>query len=179
MALKIKGNPINIVPFIDVLLVLFVIMIVAARFDGADKVELEKLNALIESQKSQISFLTKKEVTKTPSLVAVKKVVVATLDNKADEIKSLNEKISKLEVALKAKPKIQKAETSGGGRAAIITFSDSGVTVNDEKVSEDFVKTLLKVTGQNIDLGYKGGEEAIAATARMRKWAEGQGYSFK
>jgi len=35
--LKNRVNPINIAPFVDVLLILFVILVVVARFDGVEK----------------------------------------------------------------------------------------------------------------------------------------------
>jgi biopolymer transport protein ExbD len=189
MALKIKPSPINIVPFVDVLLVLFVILVVAARFDGLGKEEISKLNMLIQEQKNKIALLSeKKPVTPAlPTTKIVKKVIsaptVVKIETKIIEdvskIDALNSRITDLEDQLKkAKNAVTRMDTKGGGTSANIVFGiDDKITVNGILVSEDFIYTLLKSTHPELNIGWKGRGHETAY--RFEEFAKTLGYNMK
>jgi biopolymer transport protein ExbD len=189
MSLKIKHNPINIAPFVDVLLVLFVILVVAARFDGPGKDEISKLNMLIEEQKNKIALLSeKKPVTPAlPTTKIVEKVIAAPTVVKTEtkiiedtsKIDALNSRITDLEDQLKkAKNAVDRMENTGGGASANIVFGiDNKITINGLPVNEDFVYTLLKTTHPDINIGWKGRGHETAH--RFEEFAKALGYNMK
>jgi biopolymer transport protein ExbD len=189
MALKIKPSPINIVPFVDVLLVLFVILVVAARFDGLGKEEISKLNMLIQEQKNKIALLSeKKPVTPAlPTTKIVEKVIAAPTVVKTEtkiiedtsKMDALNSRITDLEDQLKkAKNAVDRMENTGGGASANIVFGiDNKITINGLPVNEDFVYTLLKTTHPDINIGWKGRGHETAH--RFEEFAKALGYNMK
>lgn len=191
MATKTKSNPINIAPFVDVLLVLFVIVVVAARFDGPGKDEIMKLNTTIKEQAAKIAALkNQKPTTKivekvvtqktaAPQVVTVTKTVVAKADNLA-QVDELKNRIADLETALEKAnhPSSTKLERPGGGSGANIVFGIEGkITVNGEEVKEDFVYSLLKTVHPDINVGWKGRGHETAD--KFQEFAKTLGYGSK
>lgn len=191
MATKTKSNPINIAPFVDVLLVLFVIVVVAARFDGPGKDEIMKLNTTIKEQAAKIAALkNQKPTTKivekvvtqktaVPQVVTVTKTVVAKADNSA-QVDELKNRIADLETALEKAKRMSsiKLERPGGGSGANIIFGIEGkITVNGEEVKEDFVYSLLKTVHPDINVGWKGRGHETAD--KFQEFAKTLGYGSK
>lgn len=184
MTTKAKSNLINIAPFVDVLLVLFVILVVAARFDGPGKDEIAKLNTKIKEQALAIASLSKLKPTVTvvkefasdksaPKIVTVTKNIIVDDSGERNDLKN---RIADLEEALeKAKHATAKLERPGGGSSANIVFGVEGkITVNGEPVSEDFVYSLLKTTHPDINIGWRGrGHET---SDKFQEFAKTLGY---
>lgn len=189
MSLHIKSNPINIVPFIDVLLVLLVILVVAARFDGDTTKEMARLNAIIEEKEKRIAGLTNTKAKVQPRVETrvVEKVIgaqpiirtetkVVIDDSKMQE---LTKRIKELEDDLvQSKKAITQLDGPGTGRVANIVFGvDNSITVNGIDVDERFVYDLIKTVGVDINIGWRGRGHETAD--KFKKWASAQGYSIQ
>lgn len=187
MAPKIKSNPINIAPFVDVLLVLFVILIVAARFDGPGKDEIQKLNATIEALEGQIVLLKN-----APKPKIVEKIIAAPTASKVEtkivtntvtvedtqQINNLQEKVRELESALAASKKRSESFDRGGGSGANIIFGTEGkITVNGVAVNEDFVYSMVRTISPDINVQWRG--RGLEAADRFKEYVKQIGYGDK
>ncbi|ADR35281.1 hypothetical protein Sulku_2628 (plasmid) [Sulfuricurvum kujiense DSM 16994] len=187
MAPKIRSNPINIAPFVDVLLVLFVILVVAARFDGPGKDEIQKLNATIEALKGQIVLLKNtskpkvvEKIIATPTASKVEtKVVTKTVEvEDTQRINDLQGRVRELEAALVESKKRSESFDRGGGSGANIIFGTEGrITVNGVVVSEDFVYSLVRTISPDINIQWRG--RGLEAADRFKEYVKQIGYGDK
>jgi biopolymer transport protein ExbD len=81
---KSRANPINIAPFVDVLLILFVILVVVARFDGVEKAK---------------EYISKNEILQK-NIVILKKDIKILDDKLREQLKKNTTKKSKLKEPL-------------------------------------------------------------------------------
>lgn len=183
--MKTKPSPINIAPFVDVLLVLFVILVVAARFDGPGKDEISRLNMLIQDQKNKIALLSTKKpvIAALPTTKIIDRVVAASAVVKTEikvvedttKIGTLNDRVAELEEQLaKARSAVAKLDSPGGRSANIVFGVEGRVSVNGVDVDEDFVYKMVKSVRPDINIGWKGrGHEAAD---RFQEFAGSIGY---
>lgn len=153
MATKTKSNLINIAPFVDVLLVLFVILVVAARFDGSGKDKKVIVMPTVLKQE-------RKDLESASKIDALQKQI-SELKDKLDREKKLVTKLNK---------------DSDEVSANIIFGGDDKITVNGVLVNEDFVYTLLKSTQLPIEIKWKGQGQENAD--RLWDFAKTLGYAY-
>lgn len=186
--MRTPKNPINIAPFVDVLLVLFVILVVAARFDGPGKDEIAKLNMIIIDQKNKIALLSAKPTDKPslPKTRTIEKIVASPAKvitetkviEDTSKISQLQDRVSQLESELVKAKQNNSAMTRGGtGKAKIIFDVNDVVSVNGVQVNEEFVYSLVKVTHPDFTVAWKGagGEAAY----KFKQFASREGYSYE
>lgn len=158
MALKIKGSPINVVPFIDVLLVLFVIMIVAARFDPITPQKVKS-----EIPKSDLAEQHKSKA------------------NKADQkmIEQMQKKIEQLEKKLQVAQthkEDHKKDHDHNGESMTVMFGPLGlIKIGNTEISEQSLKDIIRIVQPGLIWDtHKGGEDT---ESRLEAYIHTQGYS--
>jgi len=175
MALKVKGNPINIVPFIDVLLVLFVIMIVAARFDP-----IPPPAQVVEEKKEgkETKHETEKKIVHETKTQHIPKPTPAVDSKTVEQMQKQIEELKKeLKEAQQHKEDHKKDhDHDHNGESMTVTFGPLGlIKIGGAEISEQSLKDIIKITSPGVVWDTrKGGEDT---EERMEKFIQANGYS--
>jgi len=185
-------NPINIAPLVDVLLILFVILIVAARFDAGEetkalKVELNNTKTAVEASRDAVKFrelLSKlntleQENDKLKNKLALgykeKEVLrpeVKPTTAKKEEPKAQNqaEEIAKLKKQLR--------DAMSGNLQVVIDVYEDGIYINEKKANSQEIKTVFnKVYPKYYKLNFEKTPGAEAAAAELTSFLRSIGYN--
>ena len=163
---KNRTNPINIAPFVDILLVLFVILVVAAKFDGNNEIKtyistIKKLEQKVKDQKVKLdnASTNQKDTGDSKLLKQLQQAreKIAKLQNKYSTLKSdfdskiaferdryltLEKKYSSLD---KQFLRLQQEQIDNQKQKSKATYTDEDIAKLKNKIAE-LKKTIKTVT---------------------------------
>lgn len=137
MMSKKQNNLINITPFVDVLLFMFIIILVASNFSDT-----------VETKVAESTVLTKELEEKSQKVKELEKILSTTKDNDSllklkQENQNLADKNKKVEEELK---KVQKQlEQKQEPKNHIAFHQDGSIVVNNQKLSYKDVVSVAKI----------------------------------
>jgi biopolymer transport protein ExbD len=185
-SLKLRKNPINIAPLVDILLVLFVILVVAARFDNETaiiresnitkpindaefKKMAEKLTRL-EKENMKLRGASKTEEKQRVSMVAEaqKQPVVKKIAAKQED-KNIAEELAETKKLLR--------EALSGNLSFEIEIYNSSAYVNQNPVTMDELKLIFdKAKPSGYHVTYQKTEQAKARATELKQFLQNKGY---
>jgi biopolymer transport protein ExbD len=201
-ALSKHKNPINIAPLVDVLLILFVILVVAARFDVSEetkqlKVELNNTKTVVEASKDAaklkelLSKVNKLE-SENEKLKKQNTAAKAETIEKAPKIKATAtaspapapSKESKEDVALLKKEieslKEKLRMTMSSRLQVIIDIEDDAIYFNEKRVSLEQAKLIFDaVAPRHYKLNWNESATAKAKADELQKYLFSKGYELE
>lgn len=170
-------SPINIAPFVDVLLVLFVILVVASRFDD-NKIAEDKISSLESKIEEQVKIIkslggssSEEKALNEQSINTEKKEGALKINNTLDDITSLKAEIERLTIALK------KRQGKNDTRVVDTIYIDGdSLSINGKKVSAEFLRTFLKVSQNTITITNNEDYKSMRLAEVINGWADDEGY---
>lgn len=191
MALMLKNEKsfINVTPFVDVMMFLFVIILVISNFSDFDEETFKKFTSEIEMQKKEIfekdktiKELSQKLKIEVPVAKKIKQEIVPALQTpfkkeSVDDTKNLKDEIERLKKELEKKPKVK---NTGKSNIQIQFFDNGLIKANDRAIEyRDLIK-MLKYIALDINMEYTTDEysQGYSNMQKFRNEASQFGYEF-